>query len=711
MAQFPYILNLTGDCTSSNLGSAELIPYGGTQPYTFQWLNPSLGTDTSVSASTRTTMSAGTYVVLITDSASPTNNETYVNVSISSGICSNIISVEKTTCGLDNGVVEISASTPLSTVLYILYDTNNNLVQSSTTSYEYITLQGLSAGTYYVIANDIGGCTGKSETFIVEDSNSFDFGFYNVPNATCTYEPSGKLYVTGLTGTPPYTYLWNNGGTNNFITGLTGGQYSVNVTDSLGCSLIKSTTIETVGIISVGIITANPPSCLSNDGSLSIQITGGTPPYYYSASTGYVEISYASGFTLNSIGAGPYTINVTDAGFCQTSISTVLNTPAGMTSVDVQTKNTNCSFSEGSISVSVQGGNIPYQYILTYPDSSDKTVNTNTQQNLFSNLSAGTYNLSVVDSSGCTYSNNYTIYNELSFSISADSVSATYGQNNGSVTVTKTTGGTEPFTYSLDGDLNYFNTSLSAVTFYDLSSGQHEVVVVDSVGCKQSTYVNVGYVPVVDFLLASTSAGSNSGGTITAMISSGIPPFSFNWSDNVLDNPQTITVTGLTAGTYSLVVIDSNGSSLKRTTTINGGTTLNYYESYTVGEQTFELVTNTKYSLSKMLNEGFQDITSGQTGCILSSATFTTKVKVASLYPEVTETFYTTYSLLDSPQDNLFYDSIQNLLSSSIGVGEVIINQIDNKITILSDVNRQDLVPSFDIKVYLLIDYDIYCTG
>jgi len=711
MAQFPYILNLTGDCTSSNLGSAELIPYGGTQPYTFQWLTPNLGTDTSVSASTRATMSAGTYVVLITDSASPTNNETYANVSISSGICANILSVEKTTCGLDNGVVTISASTPLSTVLYSLYDTNNSLVQSSTTSYEYITLQGLSAGTYYAIANDAGGCTGKSETFIVEDSNSFDFGFYNVPNATCTYSPSGKLYVTGLTGTPPYKYIWSNGSEENYITGLTSGQYSVDVTDSLGCSLIKSTTVETVGVVTIGIITANPPSCLSNDGSLSIQITGGTPPYYYSASTGYVEISYASGFTLNSIGAGPYTINVTDAGFCQTSISTVLNTPEGMTAVNVQTKNTNCSFSEGSISVSVQGGNIPYQYILTYPDSSNKTVNTNIQQNLFSNLSAGTYNLSVVDSSGCTYSNNYTIYNEISFSISADSISATYGQNNGSVTVTKTTGGTEPFTYSLDGNINYSNTILSAVTFYDLSSGQHEVVVVDSIGCKQRAYINVGYVPVVDFLLVPTSAGSNSGGTITAMVSSGTPPFSFNWSDNVVGNPQTITVTGLTAGTYSLVVIDSNGSSLKRTTTINGSTSFDSYQSYTVGEQTFELVTNVKYGLSKMLNEGFQDITSGQTGCNLSSATFTTKVKVGVFYPEVTETFYTTYSLLDAPTDNLFYDSIQNLLSSSIGVGEVIINEIDNKITILSDVNRQDLVSQLDIKVYLAIDYDIYCTG
>ena len=711
MAQFPYILNLTGDCTSSNLGSAVLTPYDGTQPYTVQWITPDLGTDLSVTSSTRTTMSAGTYSVLITDSASPINNQTYVNVSISSGVCSHIVSVEKTTCGLDNGLVNVSASTPLSTVLYDLYDTNDNLVQSSTTNYNYATFQGISAGTYYFIANDAGGCTGKSETFIVENSENIDFNFYNVPNATCTYEPSGKLYITGLTGTPSYTYKWSNGGIDSYITGLSNGQYSVAVTDSLGCTLIKSATIENVGVITVGIITANPPSCLLNNGSLSIQVTGGTTPYYYSASTGYVEVSYASGFTLSNIGAGPYTINITDAGFCQTSISTILNTPSGMTAVNVETKNTNCSFSEGSISVSVEGGNKPYVYTLTYPDSTDKTINTSVQQNLFSNLSAGTYNLSVEDSSGCTYSSNYIIYNQQSFSISAESVSATYGQNNGSVSVTKTTGGTEPFTYSLDGNLNYSNTTLSAVTFYGLSSGQHELVVVDSVGCKQNINVYVGYVPVVDFLLIPTSAGSNSGGTITALVSSGTPPFSFNWSDNVMDNPQTITVTGLTAGTYSLVIVDSNGSSLKRTTTINGSTSFDSYQSYTVGEQTFELITNDKYSISKMLNEGFQDLTSGQTGCNLSSATFTTKVSVSSLYPEVTETFYTTYSLLDSPQDNLFYDSIQNLISSSIGVGQVTINEIDNKITILSDVNRQDLASSFDIKVYLLIEYDIYCTG
>jgi hypothetical protein len=706
-----YNVILTGDCSSTNSGAIIIIPNGGTPKYNVQWLDPDLGVDASTDLSSRTGLSAGTYTILITDSSAPTNNQIFVNVPVSSGVSCFLTSVTNTTCDLNNGTATVSSSSNFSYTEIYLYNSDNTYVTSSTTSVNNTTFQNLTAGTYYMIAQDLGGCTGRSESFIIEKSPTLDYGLYVVPNAACGYTPIGKIYVTGLTGTPPYTYMWNTGDETNYITGLTAGDYSVDVRDYYNCSVIKSGTIVNLNPVQLVAFTANPPSCLTNDGSLTVQLTGGTPPYYYSASTGYVEISYLSTFTLENIGAGPYTVQVTDAAFCSDSIGTTLNTPSGMTSINVETKNTNCSFSEGAITVSIQGGNNPFLYSLTYPDLSVKEVNTDLMYNLFSNLSAGTYNLSVSDSSGCTYMNDYTIYNQNSFSISAVSTSATYGQKNGTVTVTKSTGGTEPYAYILDNKTSISNSILSAVTFYDLSSGQHEVVVVDSVGCKQNVNVYVEYVPVVDFLLIPTSAGSNSGGTITALISSGKPPFTYSWSDNVMDNPQTITVTGLTAGTYSLIVIDSNGSSLKRTTTINGSTSFDSYQSYTVGEQTFELITNTKYSLSKMLNEGFQDLTSGETGCNLSSATFTTRVRVNPLSPEVTEVFYTTYSLLDVPQDNLFYNSIQNLLSSSIGVGEVIIDEINNEITILSDAGRQDLVSSLDVKVYLTIDYDIYCTG
>jgi hypothetical protein len=129
-----------------------------------------------------------------------------------------------------------------------------------------------------------------------------------------------------------------------------------------------------------------------------------------------------------------------------------------------------------------------------------------------------------------------------------------------------------------------------------------------------------------------------------------------------------------------------------------------------MGEQKFELDSNSKYGPSKMYNEGFYDLTSGNTGCLLSSATFTTVVVVNPYGTEIIDTFYTSTSLLDYPADNLWYDSIQNSLKTVIGIGDVTINEDNNQILITSDNSNYSVATTIDIKVYLVIDYNINCT-
>ena len=128
-----------------------------------------------------------------------------------------------------------------------------------------------------------------------------------------------------------------------------------------------------------------------------------------------------------------------------------------------------------------------------------------------------------------------------------------------------------------------------------------------------------------------------------------------------------------------------------------------------MGEQAFELDSNSKYGPSKMFNEGYYDLTSGNTGCVLSSATFTTVVIVNPYGTEITDTFYTSTSLLDYPADNLWYDSIKNLLMTVIGVGGVTINEENNQILITSDNTNYAAATTIDLKVYLVIDYNINC--
>jgi len=709
MAELFYSLSVTGDCTNLSNGTIDISIGGATPPYNVQWVTPDLGYDLAVYSSFRDNLYYGTYSIIISDSSLPINNQLLVNIPVSNGVCCYVSGVQGATCGLNNGIVTGTSSSDYSITTYYLFGSGSTLITSAVTSENIVNFQFLTAGTYYMVAQDIGGCTGRSETFVIEDSTPLDFGLYVVNNAACGIGPLGKIYVTGETGTAPFTYLWNNGQTTSSITGLSAGEYSVSVTDNLGCSKSGRATITNVPPISIVEFQSIPPSCLSNDGSLTVITTGGTLPFYYSASTGYVEISYSPTLTLSGLGTGFYGFLITDAAYCTTSGQIYVATPEGMSSVSVSITNSNCSYKDGSIGVSVVGGNNPYTYTLTYPDTSTQNVTTNLQFNLFTGLSGGTYLVSVVDSSGCTFTGNYTVSAQSLFTISTTTTGTTYGQTNGSIEVITYSGGTAPYNYSLDGIVNILDTALTAVTFNGVSYGQHTISVSDAIGCTQTIAAYVDYTPPVDFILYPTNAGTGSGGTITTLISSGVPPFTFYWSDNVLGNPQTIMVENLTAGTYSLTIVDSNNSSLKRQTVVVGSQSFSSYETYVMGEKTFELDSNSKYGPSKMFNEGYYDLTSGNTGCVLSSATFTTVVIVNPYGTEITDTFYTSTSLLDYPADNLWYDSIQNLLITVIGVGDVIINEENNQILITSDNTNYAAATTIDLKVYLVIDYNINC--
>jgi surface protein len=108
-----------------------------------------------------------------------------------------------------------------------------------------------------------------------------------------------------------------------------------------------------------------------------------------------------------------------------------------------------------------------------------------------------------------------------------------------------------------------------------------------------------------------------------------------------------------------------------------------------------------------MLNEGFYDLTSGDTNCILNSATFTAQVTVSGVTQE--NEFYRGYYLNEYPSDSLFYDTVYDLLISYEGIGEVTIDYINNIITISTDCNSSVSLTDADVKIELKISYDINC--
>lgn len=698
---FSYDLQVTGAC-QTGFGAVQIVPTGGVAPYTFDWYNPELGL-----GAFKNNLPAGTYFVRANDSALPVNAQFYMNIIVSDCLCVNVQNVNSTTCGLNNGSVTGTSSSVFSTVDYYLYTGADAYVTSATTNTGQVVFNNLSADTYYLYAFDGGGATGNSQNFIVQQSAPLSYGLYVVPNASCDGTPRGKIFVTGVTGTPPFTYLWSNGQTTSSISGLTSGVYSVQVTDFYGCQSSQNANITTIPAIGLGAFTSVPPTCFEADGSVTITITGGTAPYYYSASTGYVEITYAKTLTLSGLSSGNYSFQVTDAALCSINATTSITSPGGISSVNVSSTNSQCSANDGTITVQVIGGIAPYIYTIVDPNGDSDTVSSNQTTEVFSNLATGTYSIFVQDTTGCSYSTEITLISENKFTTTLQTTGTTCGNSGGILKATISSQATLPVTYSIDGTNNIAGTNLTAVTFSNVSVGQHLLSVIDADGCTISTPFTITSTPAVDFSLYSTSCGSGSQGTITAFITQGTAPFDFVWSNNIPSNPQEITVTGLTGGTYSLIVEDFYGCSLARQTTIECNAKCVTYQTYTMGSEVFNILSPTKHGINQILVEGFNDLTAGNSNCNLLSAVYTAQVEIQPDNTFLNDTFYTGTSLVDVPSDNLWFTTITNLLQSINGVTAVSIDALTNQITI--QANPGSAIVGQQLSVKLIIVYDIIC--
>ena len=704
-----YILtSLSGDCTNSNLGGFSIDIYGDAPDYTIQWVNPALGTivlGAGVTGYTATTLSAGTYSFNILDSCSPTNTSLPVNINISSGTCVSITGQQNTTCNFNNGALTAQTSSFYGSADFYLYNTLTGFITSATTGINtFVTPSSLSPGIYYVVADDGGGCSGASETIIIKSSTNLTWGFYIVEDSGCNSVDSGKIYVTGLTGNAPFTYLWSNGETDDFITGLTNGTYSVTITDSTNCTLSQSATVGLVPALGIaGILTTTPPSCFSSDGEVTVTVSGGTGPYYYSASTGQINVSFSSSQTFQNIGSGLFSITVTDAALCTANGSISVLTPNGFSIVTINTINANCG-NNGKIEMTLLGGQPPFTYTLVNSNDDTQEQITNSSVWQFVNLAPDDYTLTISDNGACVYTNSYTISTTSPFTLSASTTGTTCDLQNGSVQIS-ISGGTPPYTVNIGSQLQQIETS--AVTFNNLFSGVYAAEIDDAVpGCAQIINFVINTSENVDFLISGTDANNGNDGTVSAYITQGTPPFTLLWSNNV--NGQTgYYLSNLSAGTYSLQVTDSSGCVKTRSVTIDGFDLISSFQTFNICDSEFENIGElVKKGPKEMLNEGYYDLTSGYTNCLLNQATFNIVAIIGSVTGD--SEFYVSYALNDYPTDNEYFDALVALLESFDQVAQVNIDPLNNGIQIIAKCEEQYLVAT-DVTVNMFIEYNISC--
>lgn len=203
---------------------------------------------------------------------------------------------------------------------------------------------------------------------------------------------SGFLTAVPNDGVPPYTYLWSTGETTQGIS-QPAGTYSVTVTDGEG-----STDDESASIGEPDAIVVNPsfvePSCFGDtNGSARVDPTGGTPPFTYLWSNA------ATTQEITGIGAGSYSVTVTDANGCQEVANIEVTEPALLTVAMSGTNDTGTC--NGTATATPSGGTTPYTYL--WDDPSSQTTQTAT------NLCFGTYGVVVTDDNGCQVSGSFEV--------------------------------------------------------------------------------------------------------------------------------------------------------------------------------------------------------------------------------------------------------------------------------------------------------------
>lgn len=345
------------------------------------------------------------------------------------------------------------------------------------------------------------------------------------------------------------TYAWTGPGgftsstqnpTRPSATAAMAGTYSVTATVA-GCTSVAGTSIVTVVNGPTAQATnTTPTACGASTGTITIgTTTGGTGPYTYSVNgSGFTTTTMYTGFA-----AGSHAVIVQDANGCQFSTTASVSSSSGPTAQSTSTINSTCGNANGILNIgATTGGTGPYTY------SVNGSAYTSTVS--YTGLAAGTYSVIVKDASGCLFTTSATVTDTPGPTAQATTVTnSTCGGTDGTITIGTTTGGTAPYTYSVNG-----SASTTTTSYTGFAAGTYPVVITDANGCTFSTSETVGNTGTTP----STPTISQSGLDLTSSSATGN-----QWYlDGVLIPGATSQLYSATAnGTYTVIVTTGGCSS------------------------------------------------------------------------------------------------------------------------------------------------------
>ncbi len=282
------------------------------------------------------------------------------------------------------------------------------------------------------------------------------------------------------------------------------------------------------------------------NGSMTASVTGGRTPYSYAWSNGESTSTTSDvSNTIFDLSAGTYSVTVTDAAGTTATTSAAISQPVLLSARITSLTNVACfGGSSGAAAASGTGGTPSYSYAW----SNGATTRT------ASNLSAGTYTVTVTDSHGCTGVTSATV-TEPPLLVAASRVDANVtcnGGTDGAVTALAS-GGTPPYTYE-------WSNSVTTAEMIGLSAGAYILTIMDAKGCTSTASATVIEPPalvVSPVSQTNIACNGNSTGAAAVTASGGVTPYTYLWSNGA----TTTDISAVAAGSYVITVTDANGCS------------------------------------------------------------------------------------------------------------------------------------------------------
>ncbi len=504
-------------------------------------------------------LAAGTYNVMVKDTTGCTQSGSELTLNQPDSLYFTGHSETEILCAGDaNGEIHITGAAGGVSPYFYSIDGGNTYLDNGGD------FTALSADTFELALQDTDGCEFFGDTVILADPDTVGIADHELTDLTCNQDASGEILITAEGGNGVYTYSIN-GGTNYYdnggsFTGLGAGSYTLAVKDGNECEYIGSAVdLNEPDSVKISSIVITDLTCYG-DGSGRIEISGqgGDNDFLYSINGG--TDYYDNGGVFTGLDAGGYTPAVIDTSGCEYIGDVVsVQQPDSVKITGYVPQDPSCyGYSDGSVDISATGGDMDFVYSITGGDV------WNDNGGSFTGLSAGVdLYLAVKDGNDCTY------LGDTIALIDPDSVKITgytltdltcHDDGSGQIDISAA-GGTETFTYSINGGSNYYDNGGSfggldaGVDYYlAVKDGNDCEYLGDTVTLTQPVAVGIADSTVTDL----TCHGDGSGAIgITAEGGNGVYTYSVNGGTDYYDNGGVFG--GLDAGDYTLAVKDGNG--------------------------------------------------------------------------------------------------------------------------------------------------------